>query len=402
MKIRSITYFINPSNQLETKIARAALMARQTREALATAEMEVQTCRIAFTPFSTWLDINHPAQSLQQLHQLNEQTTMAGFDFVSIGPALTDNLPAFELIPEILSSTNLFASGMLTTSRKGLDTRAVKASAQIIHESAAASLDGFTNLRFAALGNVPAGSPFFPSAYASSRGEGFGLAIEGADLAVEIFSSAKSIQEAQKLLIAKINEEAKNLIEICCPFAEKGMEFLGIDFTLAPFPGDGISIGNALESLGLSSLGKAGSVTAASILMSVMQQVKIPRIGFNGLMTPVLEDSFLAKRAAEGTLGIQDLLLYATVCGTGLDTIPLPGNTSVEQLYAILLDIGALSLRLKKPLTARLMPIPGKSIGDATEFDFSYFANSRVMDPDAGALTGLLAMDGIIPISPRS
>ncbi len=402
MRIRSITYFINPSNQLELKIARAATMARQTKESLQSAGIEVQTCRIALTPFSTWLDTKQPRQALEQLHQLDEQTAMEGFDFVSIGPALSECLPAYELIPEILNSTNLFATGMLTTARKALDTRAVKACARIIYESASASPDGFTNLRFAALGNVPAGSPFFPSAYASPRGEGFGLAIEGADLAVETFSNAKNVLEAQKLLIARINTISKKLIEICSPFSEKGMEFLGIDFTLAPYPGDDVSIGKALENLGVSSLGMAGSVTAASILMSVMQQVKIPRIGFNGLMTPVLEDSILAKRAADGTLGIQDLLLYATVCGTGLDTIPLPGDTTIDQLYAILLDIGALSLRLRKPLTARLMPIPGKSIGEATEFDFSYFANSRVIDPDAASLSGLLAMDGIIPISPRN
>lgn len=74
-----------------------------------------------------------------------------------------------------------------------------------------------------------------------------------------------------------------------------------------------------------------------------------------------------------------DLLLYSAVCGTGLDTIALPGDTSEEQLSAILIDLASLSSRLGKPLTARLMPIPGKQAGDPTGFDFAYFANSRVM-----------------------
>jgi uncharacterized protein (UPF0210 family) len=225
--------------------------------------------------------------------------------------------------------------------------------------------------------------------------------MEGADLAIEEFSKAKSIIEAQTNLSNRINSEVSRILESCKSSAETGMELLGFDFTLAPFPEDAKSIGQALENLGLPAIGKAGSVATAAILMSVMQGIKIPRIGFNGLMLPVMEDSILARRAAEGSLGIQDLLLYATVCGTGLDTIPLPGNISSDQLYAILMDIGALSLRLSKPLTARLMPIPGKDIGDKTEFDFSYFANSRVMDPDSSGLTGLLAMDGIFPISAR-
>ena len=282
-----------------------------------------------------------------------------------------------------------------------LDTRAVKACAAIIHRCGKASPDGFTNLRFAALGNVKPGSPFFPSAYAHPRKLGYGIAIEGADLAMEAFSAARDIPDAQSRLVDRINTAADRILKTCKSVTIGDQNLIGIDFTLAPFPDDRTSIGKALEKLGVPSLGKAGSVTAAAILMSAMQQAKYPRTGFNGLMMPVLEDSYLAKRAAEGSLGIQDLLLYSAVCGTGLDTIPLPGNTTEDQLYAILMDIAALSLRLDKPLTARLMPIPGKSIGDETEFEFSYFANSRVMNPDADALTGLLVLDGTIPISTR-
>ncbi|MCI0474746.1 MAG: DUF711 family protein, partial [Anaerolineales bacterium] len=80
------------------------------------------------------------------------------------------------------------------------------------------------------------------------------------------------------------------------------------------------------------------------------------------------------------------LLLYSTVCGTGLDTIPLPGDTSVDALAAILLDLATLAVKLNKPLTARLMPIPGLRAGDATHFDFEYFANARVMDVNARAV----------------
>ncbi len=126
-------------------------------------------------------------------------------------------------------------------------------------------------------------------------------------------------------------------------------------------------------------VGGHGTLAAAAILADTMDQAEFLRAGFCGLFMPVLEDATLAQRVAEGTLGVKDLLLYSAVCGTGLDTIPLPGDTSVEQLSAVLLDLACLSLRLAKPLTARLMPIPGKKAGDPTGFDFAYFANSRVM-----------------------
>jgi hypothetical protein len=67
------------------------------------------------------------------------------------------------------------------------------------------------------------------------------------------------------------------------------------------------------------------------------------------------------------------------VCGTGLDTVPLPGDVSEGELAGNLLDVAALALRLDKPLTARLMPIPGAKAGDLTEFDFPYFSNGQVL-----------------------
>ena len=66
--------------------------------------------------------------------------------------------------------------------------------------------------------------------------------------------------------------------------------------------------------------------------------------------------------------------------------MPLPGDTTQEQLGAVLLDLAALAMRLDKPLTARLMPIPGKRAGDPTDFNFAFFANSRVMALEAGPL----------------
>ncbi len=172
---------------------------------------------------------------------------------------------------------------------------------------------------------------------------------------------------------------------------QSGVRFGGIDFSLAPSPSEELSLGTAMERLGVPVLGAHGSLAAAAILADTIDQAEFIRAGFSGLFLPVLEDATLARRAAEGSLGVMDLLLYSAVCGTGLDTIPLPGDTSAEQLSAVLLDLASLSLRLDKPLTARLMPIPGKKAGDPTGFDFAYFANSRVMSLNALPLQGFLA-----------
>ena len=96
-------------------------------------------------------------------------------------------------------------------------------------------------------------------------------------------------------------------------------------------------------------------------------------------MLPVLEDYGLAQRNTEESYNLTDLLLYSSVCGTGLDTIPLPGDVSEDKLYALLLDIASLAIKLNKPLSARLMPIPHKKAGEMTGYTFEYFVNSKIM-----------------------
>ena len=145
--------------------------------------------------------------------------------------------------------------------------------------------------------------------------------------------------------------------------------------------------------MGPGKLGKHGSLAAAAFLADTLDRGNWPRTGFNGLMLPLLEDSILAKRSIDQTLSIKDLLMFSAVCGTGLDTIPLPGNTSSQELEALLLDIAALASRLRKPLTVRAMPVPGKQAGDLTSFDFEYFANGRVLELDSMPLQNLFATD---------
>jgi uncharacterized protein (UPF0210 family) len=180
------------------------------------------------------------------------------------------------------------------------------------------------------------------------------------------------------------------------------LKFGGIDFSLAPFPDDAHSLGNAVEKMGIPKIGYHGSLAAAAILTEAIDRADFPHTGFSGFMQPILEDSVLARRTAERILTIKDALLYSAVCGTGLDTIPLPGESTAEQITPLLLDLCALALRLDKPLTARLMPIPGKQAGDETNFDFAFFAPSRVMALESAKLNSPLNSQEVLQINKRS
>jgi len=407
MKIRSITYFCDPKWPLVGDVLhKARNFIAMARPAFEAAGYEVQTARLATTSFARFLNLDSKSSVAGAIDfaQTLEATVMPlGFDYIAIGPAQPEIPESYAVIPDVLAATeNVFASGVMSSSEIGVSLPAVKACAEIIHRLGHADSKGFANLYFAALANVIPGAPFFPAAYHGGGAASFAIATEAADLAVNAFSGAKNLADARQRLSTNIKTHADNLVKIADSLnGNLNTTFGGIDFSLAPFPDEALSLGTAFERLGVPSVGLHGSLAAAAFITETIDQADFPHIGFSGLMLPVLEDSTLATSAAEGYLTVKDLLLYSAVCGTGLDTVPLPGDTTPDQLAAILLDLATLAQRLDKPLTARLMPIPGKLAGDPTDFDFAFFANSRVMALEAEPLNGFLGGDENLNIGPR-
>lgn len=392
MKIRSITYFCNPKYPLDEKVLQqAGQFLSQAKSAYEAAGYEVQTVRLATVPFPQLLGDENIGRLPEFTNQIDELAQQLKIGYVSLGPALPELPRSYEAIPEaIFVSKNVFFGGVLADKARGINLAAVRACADVIVQCAPIEPNGFANLQFAALANVEAGAPFLPAAYHDSDEPAFAIATEAADLAVSAFSNAKTIDEGRKALVAEIEKHGQALTRIS-KTELSNIEFRGIDFSLAPFPDDATSLGNAVEQMGVPKVGLHGSLAAAAILTEAIDRADFPHTGFSGFMQPILEDSVLARRAAEGTLTLKDALLYSAVCGTGLDTVPLPGDTTSEQLVPLLLDLCALALRLDKPLTARLMPVPDKKAGDETNFEFTFFAQSKIMDLESSPLKGSLS-----------
>ena len=394
MKIRSITYFTNPGWPLERDaIQTAATFIKKAKTAFEDVGFEVQSSRFATPPFPTLLPDCSPEVVTNFAKLLETEASKIGFDYVSIGPALPGFPESYRVIPEVIAKTeNTFASAVMASHENGISLPAVGACAEIIQKLSTKDPNGFTNLFFAALGNVSAGAPFFPAAYHEGSTPAFAIATEAADLAVTAINEARTLLEARQKLTEAIEAGARKIVRVADEIGmDFNLRFYGIDYSLAPFPETALSLGTAMERLGGMQVGLHGSLAAAAFIADTIDKAIFPHTGFCGMMLPLLEDATLSKRGTQGILSIKDLLLYATVCGTGLDTIPLPGDASVEKLSALLLDLASLSLRLDKPLTARLMPIPGKKAGDPTDFDFPYFANSRILSLESKPLGGLFA-----------
>jgi hypothetical protein len=392
LKIRSITCFLNPHWPLDAgQVQRAGDMLADARLAFGQAGYEVQTARLATVPFPRLLARSIQQEAVQLAVELELLAKPAGFDYVSLGPALPEAPESYAVIPAVLEAAPAtFLGGMMADNQTGISLPAVRACARTIHDLAPLTPDGFTNLRFAALANVRPGSPFFPAAYHAGDDPAFAVATEAADLIVEATTEANSLEQARQRIITALGNHSTRLGQVGRELEKRfRLAFKGIDFSPAPFPSRECSLGEAVERLGLPAVGLAGTLAGMAFLAESFDRAIFTRTGFSGLMLPVLEDAVLAERAAQGSLTVTDLLLYSAVCGTGLDTIPLPGDVTEEQLAAVLLDLAALAQRLEKPLTARLMPVPGKQAGDPTGFDFAFFANSRVMAIQAQPLEGL-------------
>ncbi|HYF51679.1 MAG TPA: DUF711 family protein [Planctomycetota bacterium] len=385
MRIRSVTVFATAH-----ELAKAGTLARAAAARLRDSGYTVQTVRGAVPPVPRWLSDRTPRAFLEQARELDQKASDAGLEYLSIGPLVTGRNPECDLLPALpdaLAMTQrIFANAFIGGRQGGVLGTVLSQVAEAILGISRQPASGFNNVRFAALANCGAGIPFFPAAYAPADGLSFALAMEAADMAVEACGSAQSYGDAAARLSKLIQYHAGRIEPLMDAVGrENGAQFLGCDWSLAPHPDEGCSTVAAIESLTGAPLGSEGTLTAVATLTRAIQSAPARHVGFSGVFLPVLEDSVLAKRVAEGRISLQDLMLYSAVCGTGLDTIPLPGDVSNEAIAALLGDVAALAASAGKPLTVRVMPVPGLSAGEKTRFDFPYFVNTSVMRLDTTA-----------------
>jgi uncharacterized protein (UPF0210 family) len=156
-----------------------------------------------------------------------------------------------------------------------------------------------------------------------------------------------------------------------------GWRYLGID--ASPAPGLDASIGRTIETLTGTPFGGPSTLAACAALTDVLKALTVETCGYTGLMLPVLEDPVLARRADERRYAVSELLLYSSVCGTGLDVVPLPGDATDRALAAVVSDMAALAAKYQKPLSARLLPIPGRKAGERVRFDNPHLTETAVM-----------------------
>lgn len=380
MKIRTITTGISlQSPAEEDKITQAAEFNQKAGAFFQQQGYEVQETRIATNPWEHYLRDLSASEIVCEVQEIEQICQSLDVSCFSIGYASTPERIA--IIPEINKHTEIiYCSSKIGDIETGIDYENTKASARAIKRISEETENGYGNFRFCAWANCKAGIPFFPTGY--HEGEmSFAIGLECSDLAMKAFSTSNDLTEAERNLRSIFDEELGKIEHFAEQVSRKsGIKYGGIDSSLAPSLEADESIAFAYEKLGFGKFGSPGTLAISGVITRVLKSLSVKTCGYSGLMLPVCEDFGLAERANEQAYRITDLLLYSAVCGCGLDTVPIPGDVTVEQLEAILLDMATLAVKLNKPLSARLFPVPGKKAGEMTAFNSPFLVDCAILE----------------------
>jgi len=384
-KIRAITAFINLDRaQYQQQVADALKMLRRAQTILESRGYQVQTIRIATQPFPEYTAGLTTEQAIAFFKQYDALAAKEKFA-ASIGPAMVnagDSDSQANLLAEILSNTKTLNASLVVAGEDGVRWNAVGAAARVMKKLEETE-HSQGNFHFAAIALVPPLTPFFPAAYHTGFGHQFAIALESANVVAAAFKDAPDLATARQRLTDLLASSAFDIERHAGRVdQDTGWTYMGIDLSPAPSPRENASIGAAIENLTTQPVGMSGTLTAAATITAAVKDVKVKQTGYSGLMLPILEDSRLAQRWSEGHISIDALLSYSAVCGTGLDTVPLPGDISAEELSLIIGDMASLAFKWHKPLSARLLPVLGKGWGEMTEFDDPLLVNAKLQTLD--------------------
>jgi uncharacterized protein (UPF0210 family) len=380
-KVRAITGFVRLDRPTYQKqIADALVVLRRVKAEFESAGYEVESLRLTTQPLAELVAGMPTDQALTFLAQLDELSIKENF-LPNVGPAMlhdSDDPASMQLLERVLSTLPNIEASAIIADEAGIHWKTIRHSAELVKYVTEHSPRSRGNFNFTATAMLKPLAPFFPGSYHTGAGKQFAIGFESANVVGDVLAKNRGNAEAAIAnLTAALTKHASVAAAVGQKVAaESGWSYVGLDPTPAPL-GD-VSIGAAIEAFTEAKFGSSGTLTAARVITTAVKAVPLTQVGYSGLMVPVMEDKLLAQRWAESSYNIDSLLAYSAVCGTGLDTIPLPGDISAEQMERIFSDVASLAMKWNKPLSARLQPVRGKRPGDRTDFQDPYLFNTMV------------------------
>ena len=311
-------------------------------------------------------------------------------------------------IPEALSRTGrVCASVNVGTTRAGIDMDAVALMGRIVRKTALATADqgGLGCAKLVVFCNAVEDNPFMAGAF-HGVGEAdtvINVGVSGPGVVHEAIKSVRG--QPFDVLAETVKKTAFRVTRMGQLVAQEASRRLHVpfgivDLSLAPTPAVGDSVARILEEMGLETCGTHGTTAALALLNDAVKKGGVMASssvgGLSGAFIPVSEDEGMIAAARSGALGIDKLEAMTCVCSVGLDMIAVPGDTSAETIAAIIADEAAVGMVNNKTTAVRLIPAPGKSVGDTVEMG-GLLGSAPVMAVHRASSADFIARGGRIP-----
>ena len=368
--------------------------------------------RISVTPAALILgDDGDPVSCALAMDRAARET---GVDFIGGFTALVQKAATdcderlIAAIPEALSRTKLVcASVNVATTRSGINMDAVSRMGGIIKKAAelTADADGYACAKLVCFANAVEDNPFMAGAF-HGVGEGdcaINVGVSGPGVVKRALEACRG--EPFDVVAETIKKTAFRITRMGQLVAMEASRRLNVpfgivDLSLAPTPAMGDSVAHILEEMGLERCGQHGTTAALMMLNDAVKKGGVMASssvgGLSGAFIPLSEDIGMIDAAGAGTLTLDKLEAMTSVCSVGLDMIVVPGDTPASTLSAILADEAAIGVVNQKTTAIRLIPVPGKDVGDWVEFG-GLLGRAPIIPVHSESADAFIARGGRIP-----
>ena len=370
--------------------------------------------RISVTPISMVAGSSDASDHVAFAKILDRAGKTCGVDFVGGFSALVQkgftegDRKLLRSIPEALAQTDIVCSSVnVGSTRAGINMDAVAQMGRIIKETAEMTKDrnGFGNAKLVTFCNAVEDNPFMAGAFHGTGEEDcvINVGVSGPGVVHHALQSCKGAPF--DVVAETVKKTAFQITRMGQLVAKEASERLRVpfgivDLSLAPTPAVGDSVARILEEMGLETCGTHGTTAALALLNDAVKKGGVMASGhvggLSGAFIPVSEDEGMIAAAKAGTLSIEKLEAMTCVCSVGLDMIAVPGDTSAETISAIIADEAAIGMVNGKTTAVRVLPVPGKDVGDEIELG-GLLGTAPIMAVRKESAAGFIARGGRIP-----
>ena len=366
--------------------------------------------RVTVTPISLIAAASHDEDYVKYALTLDKAAHTLGIDFIGGYSALVQkgyqngDKTLIKSIPEALAQTDLVcASVNVGSTRSGINMDAVAEMGQAVKK--ASELDFMTNAKMVIFCNAVEDNPFMAGGFCgvSEPDTVINVGVSGPGVVKKALEKVKGasmdvVAETIKKTAFKVTRMGQMVGAVASE--RLGVPFGIVDLSLAPTPAVGDSVAQVLEEIGLEQVGTHGTTAALAMLNDAVKKGGIMACshvgGLSGAFIPVSEDAGMIDAVNAGTLTLSKLEAMTAVCSVGLDMIAVPGDTPAETISAMIADEAAIGMINNKTTAVRVIPVPGKKVGETVEFG-GLLGHAPIMGVNPASSADMIHRGGLIP-----